>query len=45
MIVETWELDIDPTAIRDEVQEVQRLLQDYVSCFALSLKELGKLQG
>jgi hypothetical protein len=30
---------------RDEVQEVQQLLQNHVGCFAFSLKELGQLIG
>jgi hypothetical protein len=40
--IETWELDIGLAIIGDEVQEVQWLLQDYVSCFAFNLKELGQ---
>ncbi len=32
-------------ATRDEVQEVQQLLQNHVGCFAFSLKELGQLIG
>ncbi len=43
MTAETWELDIGLTIARDEVQEVQWLLQDYVSCFAFNLKEMGQL--
>ncbi len=45
MIAKTWEPDIGLVVTRDEVQEVRRLLQDYVRYFAFSLKELGQLQG
>jgi len=41
----SWELDIGHVVTRDEVQEVQRLLQNHVGCFAFSLKELGQLIG
>jgi hypothetical protein len=30
---------------RNEVQEIQWLLQDHVGCFAFNLKELGQLKG
>jgi hypothetical protein len=45
VIAKTWEPDIGLVVTRDEVQEVRRLLQDYVRYFAFSLKELGQLQG
>ncbi len=43
MTTKTWKPDIGLAIIGDEVEEVQQLLQDYVSCFAFNLKEFGQL--
>ncbi len=32
-------------AVRGEVQEVLWLLQNYIGCFAFSLKDLNQLEG
>ncbi len=41
----TWEPNIGPTIIRDEMRTTQRPLHDYVECFAFNLKKLGQLKG
>jgi hypothetical protein len=44
-IVESWEPNIGLAITKDEVHEVQQLLQDHIGCFVFNLKDLGQLKG
>jgi hypothetical protein len=41
----TWELNIGPTIVEDEIHTTWWLFQDYVGCFVFNLEELGQLKG
>jgi len=45
MTIKTWGSKVGPMAVRGEVQEVLWLLQNYIGCFAFSLKDLNQLEG
>ncbi len=45
LTISTWEQNIDPMVIRDEMFIAPWSLHDYVGFFAFNLKELGQLKG
>ncbi len=45
LITTTWEPNIGPMIIKDEMCTTQRPLHDYVECFVFDLKKLGQLKG